>query len=157
MERFPRILAEVPESFEPKRLFLDDADPDPYVAGNVHKMGPTHSRRPGNFSAQNSANASGTGDDVVVLEVFTCFPYPIFFLCAASSGRPEPPGVGAGDSSRCGGGRSPVLSSPEGFGPRGWFQRRAGFQAAEDYKQRTSAEEETERNSDLLRVNIFPI
>ncbi|KAM0907458.1 hypothetical protein ACQ4PT_016110 [Festuca glaucescens] len=46
LERFPRILAEVPESFEPKRLFLDDVDPDPYVAGNVHKMGPTQSRRP---------------------------------------------------------------------------------------------------------------
>ncbi|KAM0880544.1 hypothetical protein ACQ4PT_033494 [Festuca glaucescens] len=46
VNRFPRILAEVPESFEPKRLFSDDADPDPYVPGNVHKMGPTHSRRP---------------------------------------------------------------------------------------------------------------
>ena len=70
LEHFPRILAEVPESFEPKRLFLDDVDPDPYVPRNVHKMGPTHSRRPGNFSAQNPANASDTDDDVVVLEVF---------------------------------------------------------------------------------------
>ncbi|KAM0863702.1 hypothetical protein ACQ4PT_044409 [Festuca glaucescens] len=40
LDRFPCILAEVPESFEPKRLFLDDVDPDPYVAGNVHKMVP---------------------------------------------------------------------------------------------------------------------
>ncbi|KAM0903733.1 hypothetical protein ACQ4PT_018495 [Festuca glaucescens] len=64
LERFPRILAEVPESFEPKRLLSDDADPDPYVPGNVHKMGPTHSRRPGNFSAQNPANASDTDDDL---------------------------------------------------------------------------------------------
>ncbi|KAM0920905.1 hypothetical protein ACQ4PT_007153 [Festuca glaucescens] len=80
LERFPRILAEVPESFEPKRLLSDDVDPDPYVPGNVHKMGPTHSRHPGNFSAQNPANASDTDDDVVVLEVFTCFPYLIFFF-----------------------------------------------------------------------------
>ncbi|KAM0871532.1 hypothetical protein ACQ4PT_039337 [Festuca glaucescens] len=82
LERFPCILAEVPESFEPKRLLSDDTDPDPYVPGNVHKMGPTHSRRPGNFSTQNPANASDTDDDVVVLEVFICFPYLIFFsLC----------------------------------------------------------------------------
>jgi hypothetical protein len=44
--RFPRILAEEPESFTPKRHYLDGEDPDPYVVGNVHKMGPTHSRRP---------------------------------------------------------------------------------------------------------------
>ncbi|KAM0920942.1 hypothetical protein ACQ4PT_007177 [Festuca glaucescens] len=52
LERFPRIIAEVPESFEPKRLLSDDADPDPYVPGNVHKMGPTHSRRPADQSPQ---------------------------------------------------------------------------------------------------------
>ncbi|KAM0900836.1 hypothetical protein ACQ4PT_020399 [Festuca glaucescens] len=67
---FPRFAAEEPASFDPKRSFLDDADPDPYILGNVHKMAPTHSRRPGNFSTQNPANASDTDDDeVVVLEV----------------------------------------------------------------------------------------
>jgi hypothetical protein len=66
--KFPRILAEEPASFEPKRLFRDDVDPDPYVVGNVHKMGPTHSRCPGNFSAQNPASDTDE-DDVVVLEV----------------------------------------------------------------------------------------
>ncbi|KAM0833016.1 hypothetical protein ACQ4PT_064513 [Festuca glaucescens] len=45
-QNFPRILAEEPESFTPKRLFLDDEDPDPFVPGNKYKMGPTHSRRP---------------------------------------------------------------------------------------------------------------
>jgi hypothetical protein len=50
---------------------LDVEDPDPSVVGNIHKMGSTHSRRPGNFSAQNPANASDTDDDdVVILEVF---------------------------------------------------------------------------------------
>ncbi|KAK1678906.1 hypothetical protein QYE76_039754 [Lolium multiflorum] len=68
LRRFPRILAEVPVSFEPKRLFRDDVDPDPYVIGNVHKMGSTHSRRPGSFSAQNPTNAYDTHDNVVVLE-----------------------------------------------------------------------------------------
>ncbi|KAK1632697.1 hypothetical protein QYE76_007012 [Lolium multiflorum] len=43
---FPRISAEEPESFAPKRVFEDDVDPDPYTIGKVHKMGPTHSRRP---------------------------------------------------------------------------------------------------------------
>ncbi|KAM0920395.1 hypothetical protein ACQ4PT_007543 [Festuca glaucescens] len=43
---FPRIAAEEPGSFAPKRLYADDEDPDPYTVGNVHKMGPTHSRRP---------------------------------------------------------------------------------------------------------------
>ncbi|KAM0889398.1 hypothetical protein ACQ4PT_027716 [Festuca glaucescens] len=45
-EDFPRIAAEEPGSFAPKRLYADDEDPDPYTVGNVHKMGPTHSRRP---------------------------------------------------------------------------------------------------------------
>ncbi|KAM0917053.1 hypothetical protein ACQ4PT_009790 [Festuca glaucescens] len=45
-QNFPRILAEEPESFTPKRLFLDDEDPDPFVPGNKYKMGSTHSRRP---------------------------------------------------------------------------------------------------------------
>jgi hypothetical protein len=60
----------VPASFAPKRLFDDDVDPDPYTVGNVHKMGPTHSRRPGNTPA---SNASDSDDDVVVLEVL----YPL--------------------------------------------------------------------------------
>ncbi|KAM0890878.1 hypothetical protein ACQ4PT_026770 [Festuca glaucescens] len=60
LERFPRILAEVPESFEPKRLFPDDTDPDPYVPGNVHKMGPTHSRRPAPADQSPQASAHTT-------------------------------------------------------------------------------------------------
>ena len=72
-QNFPRILAEEPESFTPKRLYLDDEDPDPFVPGNKYKMGPTHSRRPGNIPAQNPANASDSNDDVVVLEVFSVF------------------------------------------------------------------------------------
>ncbi|KAM0888481.1 hypothetical protein ACQ4PT_028309 [Festuca glaucescens] len=67
-QNFPRILAEEPESFTPKRLYLDDEDPDPFVPGNKYKMGPTHSRRPGNIPAQNPANASDSDYDVVVLE-----------------------------------------------------------------------------------------
>ncbi|KAM0890754.1 hypothetical protein ACQ4PT_026841 [Festuca glaucescens] len=49
---FPRIAAEEPESFAPKRLYEDDEDPDPYTVGNVHKMGPTHSRRPADQDRQ---------------------------------------------------------------------------------------------------------
>jgi hypothetical protein len=69
VERFPRILEEVPASFTGKRR-LDKEDPDPYVVGNKHKMGRTHTPRPGNSSASNLDNASDTDDDVVVLEVF---------------------------------------------------------------------------------------
>ncbi|KAK1625911.1 hypothetical protein QYE76_000226 [Lolium multiflorum] len=43
---FPRIAAEEPESFEPSRRSWDDEDPDPFVAGNKHKMGRTHTPRP---------------------------------------------------------------------------------------------------------------
>ncbi|KAM0910872.1 hypothetical protein ACQ4PT_013877 [Festuca glaucescens] len=51
-EDFPRIAAEEPGSFAPKRLYEDDEDPDPYTVGNVHKMGPTHSRRPADQDRQ---------------------------------------------------------------------------------------------------------
>jgi hypothetical protein len=68
------MLTEVPESFTAKRLHLDSEDLDPYIVGNVHKMGPTHSRCPGNFSDQNPANASDTDNDVVVLEVLDQLP-----------------------------------------------------------------------------------
>ncbi|KAM0851442.1 hypothetical protein ACQ4PT_052421 [Festuca glaucescens] len=37
---FPRIAAEEPGSFAPKRLYADDEDPDPYTVGNVNKMVP---------------------------------------------------------------------------------------------------------------------
>ncbi|KAM0852058.1 hypothetical protein ACQ4PT_052018 [Festuca glaucescens] len=49
---FPRIAAEEPGSFAPKRLYEDDEDTDPYTVGNVHKMGPTHSRRPADQDRQ---------------------------------------------------------------------------------------------------------
>jgi hypothetical protein len=46
-------------------------DPDPFVIGNVHKMGPTHSRRPGNIHDPRPANASDSDDDgCIMLEVF---------------------------------------------------------------------------------------
>ncbi|KAM0925105.1 hypothetical protein ACQ4PT_004397 [Festuca glaucescens] len=51
-EDFPRIAAEELGSFAPKRLYADDEDPDPYTVGNVHKMGPTHSRRPADQDRQ---------------------------------------------------------------------------------------------------------
>jgi hypothetical protein len=44
-------------------------DPDPYVVGNKHKMGRTHTSRPGNFSANNP----GSDDEVSILEVFCSF------------------------------------------------------------------------------------
>jgi hypothetical protein len=44
-------------------------DPDPYVVGNKHKMGRTHTPCPGNLSA----NESGSDDEVSILEVF-CSP-----------------------------------------------------------------------------------
>ena len=68
--RFPRIATEEPESFEPSRRFWDDEDPDPFVAGNKHKMGRTHTPRPGNSSAPNLDNAPDSDDEVVFLEVF---------------------------------------------------------------------------------------
>ncbi|KAM0872708.1 hypothetical protein ACQ4PT_038528 [Festuca glaucescens] len=73
-EDFPRIAAEEPESFAPKRLYEDDKDPDPYTVGNVHKMGPTHSRRPGNTPAPRSSRARANAcdnddDDCILLEV----------------------------------------------------------------------------------------
>jgi hypothetical protein len=52
---------------------LDKEDPDPYVVGNKHKMGRTHTSRPGNSSASNVDNGSGNDDDLLVLEVF----YPL--------------------------------------------------------------------------------
>ncbi|KAK1644292.1 hypothetical protein QYE76_062097 [Lolium multiflorum] len=67
-QRFPRIAAEVPESFEPSRRFWDDEDPDPYVVANKHKMGRTHTPRPGNSSASNVDNGSDSNDDLLVLE-----------------------------------------------------------------------------------------
>jgi hypothetical protein len=73
LQNFSRILSEQSKSYTRKRIFHDDEDLDPYVKGNKYKMGPTHSRRPGNIPAQNPANASDSDDDVVVLEVF----YPL--------------------------------------------------------------------------------
>jgi hypothetical protein len=70
MDRFPHIAAEVPKSFESGRSTLDNEDPAPFVVGNKHKKGRTHTPRPGNSSAPNLDNASDTDDDLVVLEVF---------------------------------------------------------------------------------------
>nr|XP_051211610.1 uncharacterized protein LOC127329102 [Lolium perenne] len=44
-ERFPRIAAEALQGPIRKRA-LDEEDPDPYVVGNKHKMGRTHTSRP---------------------------------------------------------------------------------------------------------------
>lgn len=52
MDRFPHIAAEVPKSFESGRSTLDDKDLDPFVVGNKHKKGRTHTPRPGNSSTQ---------------------------------------------------------------------------------------------------------
>ncbi|KAK1686025.1 hypothetical protein QYE76_046873 [Lolium multiflorum] len=65
---FARIAREEPASYTPNRRFHDDADADPFVKGK-HKMGPTHVKRPGNFSTHHPANDSETGDEVVILEV----------------------------------------------------------------------------------------
>jgi hypothetical protein len=74
LQDFPRILVEQPEFFAAKRVYRDDVDPDPYTIGNVHKMGPTHSRRPGNIPAPRPSNASDNdNDDCIMLEVF----YPL--------------------------------------------------------------------------------
>nr|XP_051209202.1 uncharacterized protein LOC127326372 [Lolium perenne] len=44
-ERFPRIAAEALQG-PPRKRPLDEVDPDPYVVGNKHKMGRTHTSRP---------------------------------------------------------------------------------------------------------------
>ncbi|KAM0901262.1 hypothetical protein ACQ4PT_020094 [Festuca glaucescens] len=85
---FPRIAAEEPGSFAPKRLYEDDEDPDPYTVGNVHKMGPTHSRRPGNTPAPRSSRARANAcdsddDDCTMLEVFG--PLPLSYALSAMS------------------------------------------------------------------------
>ena len=67
-ERFPRIAAEALRGPCHKHA-LDEEDLDPYVVGNKHKMGRTHTSRPGNFSAA----ASGSDDEITVLEVFYFF------------------------------------------------------------------------------------
>jgi hypothetical protein len=82
-DNFSRIVREELPRYAPKRQFPDDADPDPYVRG-PHQMGPTQSRRPGNFQTQNPAVDSDTDDEVVVLEVFCVFLHLIFFSCVAS-------------------------------------------------------------------------
>ncbi|KAM0895906.1 hypothetical protein ACQ4PT_023558 [Festuca glaucescens] len=61
---FPRIAAEEPGSFAPKRLYADDEDPDPYTVGNVHKMGPTHSRRPADQDRQVLEHATPLATEV---------------------------------------------------------------------------------------------
>jgi hypothetical protein len=38
LQYLPRISAEVPESFSPKRILSDDVDTNPYTVGNIHKM-----------------------------------------------------------------------------------------------------------------------
>ena len=88
LQDFPRIAAEEPESFAPKRLYEDDEDPDPYTVGNVHKMGPTHSRRPGNTPAPRSSRARANAcdsddDDCTMLEVFG--PLPLSYALSAMS------------------------------------------------------------------------
>jgi hypothetical protein len=80
---FPRILVEEPESFRPKRSRLDDEDPDPFTLVNVHKMGPTRSRRPCNIPAPRPANASDSDDDdCIMLEVLDplSLSYVFFFV-----------------------------------------------------------------------------
>ncbi|KAK1644138.1 hypothetical protein QYE76_061943 [Lolium multiflorum] len=63
-ERFPRIAAEArgPGRKRP----LDEVDPDPYVVGNKHKMGRTHTSRPGNFSTNDSDLPSASANPQVV-------------------------------------------------------------------------------------------
>jgi hypothetical protein len=82
LQNFSQIAREEPPSFAPKRKFHDDVDADPYVKGK-HKMGPTHFRRPGNFSTQHPANDSDTDDEVIVLEVHctSLLSYKLF-LCS---------------------------------------------------------------------------
>ncbi|KAK1618078.1 hypothetical protein QYE76_023595 [Lolium multiflorum] len=91
-QNFVRITFEEPASYTPKRIFDDDVDADPYVKGK-HKMGPTHSRRPGNFSSQKPANASDSDDDeVVVLEVLEHVT-PLSAEVGPEFGRPQAPRV----------------------------------------------------------------
>jgi hypothetical protein len=65
---FPRISEEAAEPSGKRPL--DKKDPDPYVVGNKHKMGRTHTSRPGNSSASTVNNGSDSDDDLLVLEVF---------------------------------------------------------------------------------------
>ena len=79
LQSFARISVEVPESYTPGRTHEDDEDPDPYTVGNVHKMGPTHSRRPVNTPAPRSSRARANAcdsddDDCTMLEVFGLLP-----------------------------------------------------------------------------------
>jgi hypothetical protein len=64
-QNFRRIRKEERDSYAPNRRFEDDCDPDPYLKGK-HKMGPAHTKHPGNFST----NDSGSDDEVAILEVF---------------------------------------------------------------------------------------
>jgi hypothetical protein len=81
LQNFSRIAREEPASFTPSRRFHDDVDADPYVKGK-HKMGPTHFKRPVNFSSQQPAHDSDTDDEVVILEVYcsSLIPYKTFPL-----------------------------------------------------------------------------
>jgi hypothetical protein len=95
LQDFPRISAEEPESFAAKRIFQDDVDPNPYTIGNVHKMGPTHSRCPGNPSASDpsgtwAAGSGSDGDDCVVLEVFDSLALSCAFSVTPVSADREP-------------------------------------------------------------------
>nr|XP_051190263.1 uncharacterized protein LOC127303587 [Lolium perenne] len=58
---------EEPASFTPDRIFRDDCDADPFV--KKHKMGPTHTKLPGNFPTPLPANDSGSDDEVTILEI----------------------------------------------------------------------------------------
>jgi hypothetical protein len=71
LTRFPRIAEEVREPC--RKRPLDQEDPDPYMVGNKHKMGRTHTSRPGNSSASNMDNGSGSDNDLLILEVL----YPL--------------------------------------------------------------------------------
>jgi hypothetical protein len=76
LQNFSRIAREEPPSYAPNRGFHDDCDADPYVKGR-HNMGPTHVKRPGNFSTPHPANDSGSDDELVILEVHRS---PLFSL-----------------------------------------------------------------------------
>jgi hypothetical protein len=79
LQNFPRISAEEPESFTPRRTHEDDKDPDPFRTGSAHEMGSIHTKRSGKTSASHPsrarADASGSEeDDCIILEVFDPLP-----------------------------------------------------------------------------------
>jgi hypothetical protein len=88
LKNFPRISAEEPESFAPKRTHEDDVDPDPFKIGNTHEMGATHTSRSGNTSAPRPSRTragdfGNKEDDCVTLEVLD--PLPLSYDLPAMS------------------------------------------------------------------------